>query len=244
MNAVRVWLRRFGWVIPLVLAVCPVTDAPAADAVRAPVMIQTVTPQFPVSLMNSGIYDGEARIIVVIDAVGHLTDWIIRSYSHPILARDAVEALRQWRFEPGQVNGQPVDTRTEIVFSFRVTGIITTVNSGDIAERIEKAVGNREVRHVCPASELDEPIKILRAVRPLGLPPSDASRLGGRAVVDFYIDDEGLTRMPVVKQADDEVFADAAIEAISHWRFAVPMHNGIPVITHAVQSFRFDPVAD
>ncbi len=242
MNAVCAFFRLFRRLTALGLATCALAGVQAADGIRAPRIIQTVTPQFPVFLMNRGIYDGEARIIVVIDAEGHLVDWMLRSYSHPILAREATEALRQWRFEPASVDGQPVDTRTEIIFSFRASGMITVLNSNDITERIQKAVTDQAVRQVCPADELDEPVKVIKAVRPLALPPAEASRRGGRAVVDFYIDAKGLTRMPVVKQADDDLFADAAIEAISHWRFTVPTHNGIPVTTHAVQTFRFDPV--
>jgi TonB family protein len=244
MNAVCPSFRRFRLWTALALAAGSLTGVRAADGIRAPRIIQTVTPEFPAFLLNRGIYDGEARIIVVIDAEGHLVDWMLRSYSHPLLAREATEALRQWRFEPASVDGQPVDTRTEIVFLFRASGMVTVSNANDITERIQKVGANQAVRQVCPAAELDEPVKVIKAVRPLALPPAEASRRGGRAVVDFYIDAKGLTRMPVVKQADDDLFADAAIEAISHWRFTVPTHNGIPVTTHAVQSFRFDPVSD
>lgn len=40
---------------------------------------------------------------------------------HPLLAQAAVDAVKQWRYEPTTVNGEPVDIETKIYVVFRLT---------------------------------------------------------------------------------------------------------------------------
>ena len=61
----------------------------------------------------------------------------------------------------------------------------------------------------------------------------------GQVVLDFYIDEQGRPRMPVVTHSDDDALNLAAVEALSHWRFVPPTRNGVPVMVRAKQSFRF-----
>ena len=37
---------------------------------------------------------------------------------HPLLAQAAIEAVRQWRYRPTLLNGQPVEVVTTIHFNF------------------------------------------------------------------------------------------------------------------------------
>ena len=217
------------------------SEAAAAERLRsnvqAPRAIRTVEPRFPDLLLRQFIYEGEARIVMLVDAEGRLVDWLLRSYSHPDLAREATEALRHWRFEPGVAGGAPVDVRQEIVFSFQASGLVTSMTADEAFNRSMRIGEKRGTVRICPAAELDEPLTPLKRVSPLQ--PTDAAIAEGRAVVDFFVDDEGRTRMPVVVKADDEAFARCAIEAIYHWRFTVPTRQGKPVTVHAVQSFNF-----
>jgi TonB family protein len=40
---------------------------------------------------------------------------------HPLLAQAAIDAVRQWRYEPTTINGEPVDIETKIYVSFALT---------------------------------------------------------------------------------------------------------------------------
>ena len=40
---------------------------------------------------------------------------------HPLLAQSAVDAVKQWRYEPTTVNGEPVDIETKSYVRFTLT---------------------------------------------------------------------------------------------------------------------------
>jgi periplasmic protein TonB len=40
---------------------------------------------------------------------------------HPLLAQAAVDAVRQWRYEPTTINGEPVDIETKIYVVFALS---------------------------------------------------------------------------------------------------------------------------
>ena len=220
----------------------PLVGGAPPSEIRPPRIIQTVEPEFPFLLLHRQVTKGEVWVILVIDAEGHLADWMLRSYTHPMLAKEATEALLQWRFEPALVHGKPVDVRTEIIFTFQSSGGISVMTADDFQDRVKNSrLLLDQIRRVYAPDELDAPPAVLKAVQPLPLEPSAARQNGGRAVLDFYIDNEGRPRMPMVSRADDDAFAAAAAEALSHWRFAVPTRRGVPVSTRAEQVFIFNP---
>jgi protein TonB len=85
-------------------------------ALRAPRKIHDVTPVYPEAARQSNVQG-----IVVLEAtigpdgsVQHAR--VLRSI--PLLDEAAIEAVRQWRFEPSQVNGQPVPVIMTVTVSF------------------------------------------------------------------------------------------------------------------------------
>jgi protein TonB len=40
---------------------------------------------------------------------------------HPMLARAALDAVRQWRYRPYILNGSPIEVDTQISVNFRLT---------------------------------------------------------------------------------------------------------------------------
>ena len=202
-------------------------------------VVQTVEARFPDALAQRGIYEGAAKVVLLVDSEGRLADWLLTSYSHPLIAREATEALRQWRFEPARRGGEPVDVRTEMRFAFSATGMILSLSPVDFAEKFERTGPDQAVERLCRPSELDQPITPERTVAPLW--PSDwkTPLSEGRVTLDFYIDDEGRPRMPAVVQTDDDVLNFPAVEALSHWRFVPPTRRGEPVMVRATQVFRF-----
>ena len=69
----------------------------------------------PVSVVSPtvGTYDigQEVDIVFVVDTAGRATDVSIKSGTDRELAEAAVDAVKQWRFTPAQVNGAPVATK-------------------------------------------------------------------------------------------------------------------------------------
>jgi TonB family protein len=73
-------------------------------------------PHYPADAMAAGI-TGTVMAEVVIDPSGHVTDArIVRSI--PLLDEAALASVRQWRFDPTVVNGEPVPVRMTVTVNF------------------------------------------------------------------------------------------------------------------------------
>jgi protein TonB len=71
-----------------------------------PVPISVVTPQL--SWYDVG---GTVQVQFVVDTTGHTENVSVKSASDRSLADAVVDAVKQWRFEPAQLNGSPVATK-------------------------------------------------------------------------------------------------------------------------------------
>lgn len=58
-------------------------------------------------------------------------------------------------------------------------------------------------------------------------------------MVDFYVDENGQIRMPVVTESTDNTYAQATIGALNQWRFSAPTKQGKPIAVRVQQKFIF-----
>lgn len=77
-----------------------------------------VQPQYPQEARDNRI-QGTVRLHVVLSTAGKVQQLEVVS-GDPILAKAALEAVRQWEYKPTLLNGEPVevDTTVDVVFSF------------------------------------------------------------------------------------------------------------------------------
>jgi TonB family protein len=89
-----------------------------SEIMRAQVVARTV-PDYPEAARRSGI-EGVVALAVVIDKTGRVTE--VRPISGPaLLAAEAGKAVKQWRFAPFLVAGEPMEVETTIDVGFRLT---------------------------------------------------------------------------------------------------------------------------
>lgn len=60
---------------------------------------------------------GEVVLSALIDAAGNVKDLSVVK-GHPLLISPAIEAVKQWKYRPTLLNGQPVEVTTEITVRF------------------------------------------------------------------------------------------------------------------------------
>ncbi len=87
--------------------------------------------------------------------------------------------------------------------------------------------------------DLDQPLVSLRRIEalfPTWLP--DNIKLG-EAVVEFFVDETGRAQLPRTSSATDSAFGYAACQAISNWRFASPLKDGVPVTMRTRMTITF-----
>jgi protein TonB len=75
-------------------------------------------PTYP-SEMRGKKVEGLVSVIFVVDASGKVTNPKVEKSSHPAFERPALEAVRQWRFEPGLKGGERVNCKMRVPIRFQ-----------------------------------------------------------------------------------------------------------------------------
>lgn len=83
-------------------------------------LITKVQPRYPDDA-RQGRIQGSVVLKAEIDKNGSVEDLILVS-GHPLLAPAAIEAVKQWKYKPYLLNGQPVGVETQITVAFQLSG--------------------------------------------------------------------------------------------------------------------------
>jgi protein TonB len=80
--------------------------------------VSAVLPVYPLLAKNQHL-EGDVRVDAVIDVNGRVT--ATQAVSGPaLLQQAAVDALRQWKYRPATLNGEPVPMHLSVTIRFRV----------------------------------------------------------------------------------------------------------------------------
>jgi protein TonB len=82
-------------------------------------LTRLVIPTYPKQAME-GHLSGLGIVSVIIGKNGEVVD-IRKVKAHPLIADATVDAIRQWRFEPHRLNGEPIEVLTEVEVLFDQT---------------------------------------------------------------------------------------------------------------------------
>ncbi len=81
-------------------------------AVQAAKLVNRVQPMYPPLARQTRI-SGTVRLHAIIGKDGTVQQLTVES-GHPLLVQSALDAVKQWRYQPTLLNGEPVDVDTEI----------------------------------------------------------------------------------------------------------------------------------
>jgi len=91
-----------------------------ADLEKRPEAVSQVAPAYPAELRKAKV-EGVVTLVFVLDETGRVEDPRVENSSRPEFEKPALDAIRKWRFSPGQKDGQAVRTYIRIPMRFRVT---------------------------------------------------------------------------------------------------------------------------
>jgi TonB family protein len=105
-------------------AIAPMTGTPqrirVGGNVQATKLIKMARPEYPADLQQLGI-QGAVVMRAVISMTGELLNLeAINADVDPRLAKAALDAVRQWKYQPTLLNGQPVEVATTITVEFQL----------------------------------------------------------------------------------------------------------------------------
>ena len=107
------------------LPVLAKTPAPAPKRIRVPAtmaeanLVYDVAPKYPPEAGRERI-EGTVVLMAVIGKDGNVRDVRVES-GLPLLAQAAIDAVKQWRYRPYLLNGEPVEIDSQITINFNLS---------------------------------------------------------------------------------------------------------------------------
>jgi periplasmic protein TonB len=98
----------------------PARPFPISGGVSQGLLIQQVRPAYPAMAIAAHV-QGAVVLSAVISHGGTIENLRLVS-GHPLLVPAAVDAVRQWRYRPYLLNGEPVEVETQITVNFTLGG--------------------------------------------------------------------------------------------------------------------------
>lgn len=227
-----------------VMGMLTVFTAPVADGVAenfVPCRIQQrVKVKFPVRAFHEGITHGVVWLLLEVDQEGRLGDVLAFAHTGEEFAREALDAVEQWTFAPATLAGEPIRSINTINIQFEVNGVTAYTKLIGQSEK-QATVGKPYAYRPYRLNELDGVPKALARSSPI-YPKEwiDEGRTGA-VTLDYFIDEEGYTRIPQVVGHADELLGATTVEAVKMWQFEPPLRQGKPVLAQVRQVFHFQP---
>jgi periplasmic protein TonB len=91
-----------------------------SQGVTRGMLIQKIEPTYP-TLARSARIQGQVVLTAIISKTGEIQNLVLVS-GHPMLVPAALEAVKQWRYRPFLLNGEPVEVETTVTVTFQISG--------------------------------------------------------------------------------------------------------------------------
>jgi TonB family protein len=202
-------------------------------------IIQTAPLNYPLNLLQRGIVSGIARVAIAMDHTGTLTDVLVVGYTHEEFAAAAEQALREWSYVPIRLRAEHVATQAIVNFKFEAKGVVINIDASTDLSLFHPEFRSKSAYAPCPLQRLDAIPAPLVFVEPGYSKELKLHGVRGRAVLEFYIDENGSVRVPAVIDADFWELGVLAMDAVRKWKFAPPTSNGRRVLVRVRQAFVF-----
>jgi TonB family protein len=95
----------------------PVAPVPVGGDVKPAKLIKSVPPIYPDMARNQRV-SGDVRIDALVDADGNVSTMKVLSGS-PLLHLAALNALKQWKYQPAELDGKPTSMHLTVTIQFR-----------------------------------------------------------------------------------------------------------------------------
>jgi len=209
-----------------------------SENVERTLIVKKVDPVYP-PLARQARLQGSVILQVVINKSGDVENVQLFS-GHPMLAAAAIDAVKQWKYKPYLLNGDPVEVQTRVTVSFTLPNESSSAQgiAGDAPGGIPPG-GKGGVASSTP-SEADQHaprVRVLQGVMagllvtkvPPEYPPAARDQhIQGVVVMAVIIDKEGnVSNIQLV--SGHPKLAPAAIDAVKQWKYKPYLQNGEPI---------------
>lgn len=170
------------------------------SAEQKPKLVNNVPPKYPEKALKSGV-SGKVVIEATTDKEGNVKEAMVTD-GHPLLNEAAIEAIKQWKYEPYIIKGVKKSVKFTVVVNFRL--------------KKDKKTKTGEEKPMVVSS--DQKPKLIKKVNPEY--PEDALKQGiqGKVVIEATTDKQGI--VVEAKVIDGHPLLNkAALNALRQWKY-------------------------
>jgi TonB family protein len=220
-------MRRLA-IVPLLLLplIVKAQPYPVGGDVKAPVAVVHVDPVYPEEARRERV-SGMVILETIIDHNGVVKDITVRKGLPHGLSEAAVDAVKQWVFKPGTINGEAVDVIFNLTINFR----LEKKDSDDAPLRV--------------GGDVRAPV-VMEKVEPVYTEEARKARIKGIVIVEAVIGRDGLVKNASVLKPLPFGLDQAAVDAVKQWKFKPGTLDGKPVdvIFNLTVNFRLEKAPD
>jgi TonB family protein len=215
----------------------PVPTEVSPDTVRT-LLIQKVAPIYP-PLARQARIQGTVMLKVIINKAGEIQSAQLVS-GHPMLAPAAMAAVKQWKYQPYMLNGEPVAVETTLQVNFRLEG--GPAPQGGVVGSVPGGLPSGAIGSVMSSAVLisEAEMETIRTVKVDPIYPPAAIQQGIQGVVELElrINPSGdVDRVTLI--SGHPILAPAAIEAVKQWKYKPYQLNGSPATVETTVRMNF-----
>ena len=89
-----------------------------SQGVSQGLLVRKVQPIYPANALHMKV-EGPVQLLATIGKTGNITAVKVLS-GEPILAKAALDAVKQWKYRPYYLNGDPVEIQTQVTINFKL----------------------------------------------------------------------------------------------------------------------------
>jgi len=197
----------------------PFQPISVSGGVMARTLIAKVMPVYPADAKAAGV-QGAVVLRALVLKSGEVEDVQVVSGPKELMG-SAITAVKQWKYDPYLLNGEPVDVETAITVNYSLDDSAMPVGPSPQGNNSGLAV--RKI-----GGGVSAPVVIYQ-VAPEYSPEAKKVKFTGIVLVNLIVDENGLPQNVHVLRGVGMGLDDSAMAAVKQYRFKPAMEGGKPV---------------
>ncbi len=198
---------------------------------------------YPGKAFSAGVPTGSATVAVLIDDQGRAVDYLIVRYTQPFFGEALMEEAKLRTYSAKRLRTVAVPGVFHFTYEFEApTGAGNISGFDAVNRRIEIVSGGPKLMYE-PRKESEilggqlETLHVEVPVFPANFPVPSGKTV--RALVSFYVDEQGRVRLPNVESSIPPTLVASALAAVRQWKFKPPVMQGKPVLVRTMRAVTF-----
>jgi TonB family protein len=190
-------------------------------------LLKRIDPVYPEEARKAKV-EGVVILGVRTDVDGRVERVMIYRSKTPLLNKPAIDAVKQWIYEPLIVDGKPEPAVFTVTVRFKLNG--EEAKTKDIEDMAKGAVR---------ASDQIAPPKLLKKVVPVY--PEEARKEGiqGVVILEAMADEEGNVAQLKILRSESSILNKPAVDALRQWKYEPFILDGKPTPVIFTVTFAF-----